>query len=88
VLSFWTDLPGGDQLGFFLGLILLFSFFSCIKNMCSVLIGHTYPCHAIALLISFNLISKNVCFRNAYEGDAFKKARPLFLILPFLHTGQ
>ena len=52
--SFWTDLLRGDQLGFFSGLNLLFSFFSCINYMFSVLIGHTYSCHTIALFISFN----------------------------------
>ena len=84
--AFRAALPGRDQLGVFLGLNLLHSFFSCIKNMFSVLIGHTYSCQSTAFLLL--LISKNVCIRNAYEGEAFNKARLLFLILPFLHTGQ
>jgi len=54
VPAFRVALPEHDQLGVLLGLNLLYSFFSCINNMFSVLIGHTYSCHAIALFISFN----------------------------------
>lgn len=53
--AFRAALPGGDQLGVFPGLNLLHSFFSCIKNIFSVLKGHTCSCHVIALFITFNI---------------------------------
>lgn len=52
--AFRAALPGRDQLGD-VSWIKSFTFvFLCIKNMFSVLIGHTYSCHAIALFITFN----------------------------------